>query len=105
MTAIAGVRQNSKQAANVTAPKAKKASLPNQSHTRAGSDCDATSSVFNSTYRNMVNGMQGRLQQSPEIMARSQNSPVRRMPGGQRFSHYKDWIGSLQPTKYFSRNG
>ena len=38
-------------------------------------------------------------------MARSQNSPIRRMPGGQRFSHYKDWIGSLQPTKYFSRNG
>ena len=27
------------------------------------------------------------------------------MPGGQRFSHYKDWIGSLQPAKYFSRNG
>ena len=52
----------------------------------------------------MVNGMQGRLQQSPEIMTRSQNSPVRLMPGGQRFSHYKDWIGSLKPSKYFSRN-
>ena len=54
----------------------------------------------------MVNGMQSRLlQHNQEIMARSQNSPTKPMPGGQRFSHYKDWIGSLQPAKYFSRNG
>lgn len=50
-------------------------------------------------------GVTARLQRNQEIMAKSHvSSPPKQMPGGQRFSHYKDWIGSLQPSKYFSRN-
>ena len=71
VTAIAGVRSSTQQHS--------KQPISSQKQQTEGD----SSSVFNNTYRNMVNGMQSRLlQHNQEIMARSQNSPTKPMPGG-----------------------